>query len=90
MTHHNLKTDPAVFQASMDGVKNFEIRFNDRDFRPGDTLTLKETEFSGEDMKGGGKPLIFTGLELEREVDYVLHGHLAGYGLDDGWVILSV
>ena len=90
MAHHNLKTDPAVFQASIDGIKNFEIRLNDRDFRPGDTITLVETESSGEEMRDDCAPLAYTGREIDLEVDYILHGHLSGYGLDDGWVIMSV
>lgn len=87
MTYHDLKTDPEVFQASLDGVKNFEIRFNDRDYRPGDKLTLHETEYSGEEM-AEGKPLVYTGRSVKCEVDYVLHG--GRYGLMKGWVALAV
>lgn len=91
--HHVLKTDSRVFQPMEEGLKNFEIRYNDRNFTAGDTLTLKETRYSGEEMKdvsegGEGKPLEYTGEELEREVHYVLHGGI--YGLKEGWVILQV
>lgn len=86
--HHILKTDPDVFQAMEEGLKNFEIRYNDRNYMAGDTLTLKETKYSGEEMKEEDKPLEFTGEELEREVNYVLQGGI--YGLKEGWVILSV
>jgi hypothetical protein len=86
-THHELKTDPEVFQASLDGLKNFEIRLNDRDFRQGDTLTLRETEHSGEEMSNGA-PLKYTGRSLDCKINYVLHG--GRYGLADGWVILAV
>lgn len=87
MAHYDLKTDPEVFQASLDGLKNFEIRFNDRDYRPGDQLTLRETEHSGEEM-AEDKPLIYTGRSVECEVNYVLHG--GNYGLMEGWVILAL
>ena len=87
MKHHFLKTDPEVFQASWDEIKGFEIRFNDRDYRPGDTLTLAETSAPGEEMKSGAS-LVYTGREIDQEVDYVLHGPI--YGLQPGWVILSV
>jgi len=87
MTIHELKTDPDAFQASWDGIKGFEIRLNDRDFRPGDILLLNETKHSGEEMRNE-KPLIYSGREIYLEVDFVMHGPL--YGLADGWVIMSV
>jgi hypothetical protein len=39
--HHVLKTDPLVFQSSLDGVKGFELRLNDRDFSAGDTIITR-------------------------------------------------
>lgn len=88
MKTHELKTDPEVFQPSVEGVKPWEIRFDDRGYEVGDRLRLRETQYSGDDMKDG-KPLIYTGRELIVKVDYVLHGHPA-YGIDDGWCIMSV
>jgi hypothetical protein len=82
-----LKTDPEVFSASWEGIKDFEVRFDDRNYRPGDTLTLKETAYSGEEMMQG-HPLEYTGRELEQEVNYVLHGPC--YGLKDDWVVMDV
>jgi len=84
--NHTLKTDPDVFEASISGLKNFEIRLDDRNFTQGDTLRLEETKHSGEQMKNG-KPLVYTGRVVESEINYILHG---GYGLTDGWVILDV
>ncbi len=89
MKTHELKTDPAVFRASIKGVKPWEIRFDDRGYEVGDRLHLRETQYSGDDMKDG-MPLIYTGRELVVQVDYILHGHPAGYGIDDGWCIMSV
>lgn len=84
-TSHELKTDPDVFNASWLGKRNYEIRYNDRDYQVGDTLILRETRFSGVEMQNG-RPLIYTGREMDRIVTHILEG----YGLDDGWVILSV
>lgn len=39
---HRLKIYPAFFEAVLSGRKNFEIRNNDRNFKPGDTVTLCE------------------------------------------------
>ncbi len=83
---HELKTDPLVFDDSFNNKKLFELRFNDRDFNVGDTLVLKETKFSGIEMKNG-KPLIYTNRIIHQKVNYILSG---GYGLMDGWVIIGV
>ena len=82
---HVLKTDYVVFQDVLDGNKTFEIRFNDRDYQVGDLVILKETEFTGEQMKSG-QPLVYTGREIQKRISYVL----SGYGLHEGWVILGI
>lgn len=82
---HELKTDPLLFEESWTKNKPFEIRLNDRDFQVGDVLILLETEHSGEDMVAG-KPLIYTGRKLIREITYILEG----YGLKEGWVVMTV
>lgn len=81
---HELKTDPEVFQAAWDGLKTFEIRFNDRDFKVGDSLYLLETEHNGEEMRAGA-PLAYTGRTQMKVVSHVLTGH----GLAPGWCCLS-
>ena len=40
--HHELKTWPAPFAAVKEGCKKFELRKNDRNFKVGDTLVLRE------------------------------------------------
>lgn len=88
MNKHQLKTDPKVFEAMKTGGKNFEIRLNDRDYKPGDMLCLNETKHTGHDMRNAGLPLEYTGRRLDQIVVYVLHGPI--YGLTDGWVIMAV
>src|SRR5260370_35784622 len=39
---HDLKTRPKPFASSLSGFKKHEIRVNDRDFREGDELCLRE------------------------------------------------
>jgi hypothetical protein len=84
---HELKTDPEPFQAVRRREKTFEIRLNDRDFRVGDTLLLKETRYTGEAMRKG-MPLHYTGECEERTVLHILCGPI--YGLEAGWIIMSV
>lgn len=42
MTVHKLKLFPEYFDAVANGIKTFEIRKNDRDYKVGDTLHLYE------------------------------------------------
>ncbi len=85
MKTHELKTDPHAFAASFLGDKPYELRRDDRDFKVGDLLVLRETELSGEQMAEGA-PLLYTGRALSRVVTHKLEG----YGLQPGWVILGV
>lgn len=87
MRTHELKTDPAAFQAVLDGVKTYEIRRNDRGFAVGDALVLRETRHSG-GMMALGAPLEYTGRELTRCISHMLTGPI--YGLEAGWSILSI
>ena len=84
---HFLKTDPDVFGYVWIGQKSFEIRKNDRNYYPGDILLLRETKYSGHQMKNG-KPMRYTGRWISVRVSYVLRGPI--YGLEDGWVIMSI
>lgn len=81
---HVLKTDPEVFDAVAAGLKTHEIRFNDRDFCVGDVLVLYRTKHTGAEMRNGC-PLIYEGAPIRKVVSHVL----SGYGLSEGWVILS-
>lgn len=60
---HNLKTWPEYYQAVCKGEKTFEIRKNDRDFKVGDTLILKE--YNPEKQ-------CYTGDNIRVEVTYIL------------------
>lgn len=84
---HHLKTDHRMFRAVIEGKKTYEIRFDDRGFEVGDTLILKETLYTGEEMKAG-ESLIYTGYEHMTKIKHIFRGPV--YGLMDGWVILSI
>jgi len=90
MAHHELKTNPDVFQLSFEGKKNYEIRWNDRNFQVGDTLTLKETAYSYKEMTDieDPKPLVYTGRELKETVNHVFTGEK--YGIILGMAILNL
>lgn len=83
---HELKTDPEVFAAVLAGRKTHEIRFNDRGFQVGDELLLRETAHSGAEMAARPEiPLIYTDRTVRRTISHIQ----TGYGLADGWCILS-
>lgn len=78
MSEHELKVWPEFYEHVASGVKPFEARKDDRGFRAGDTLRLREWS------KAGG----YTGREFKREVTYVLSGE--PWGLLPGYVVLGL
>jgi hypothetical protein len=63
MKTHYLKCHPIFFQDTAIGIKNFEVRKNDRDFEVGDRLVLQEF-----DPKTGR----YTKDEIEVEIAYMI------------------
>ena len=60
MMIHKLKIDSCYYDDSASGIKTFEIRNNDRNFKVGDILELREwiwSEFQGEGMYTGNAHL---------------------------------
>ena len=75
---HELKCWPNEFNAVLRGQKKFEFRKNDRDFRAGEYLLLREWEPT-EDK--------YSGLELRVYITYIL---TEGFGLPEGYCIMSI
>lgn len=75
---HELKILPKWFEDVAHGLKNFEIRKNDRDYKFGDILILKE--WDGEH---------YTGAFIEKRVGYVYCGN-GEYGVEEGYCILGL
>jgi len=79
---HLLKTWPEFFKASLEGIKKFEVRINDRDFQVGDILVLQEF-FPA--------PLFsdhYSGRAIARTVRYIFPG--GRFGLEESYVVLGV
>jgi len=83
---HELKCHPEPFQAVKRGEKTFEFRKDDRDYRVGDTLRLREWK---PDVKweGGGEPVGYTGEMLHRTITYIIR---EGFGIPEGYCIMSI
>lgn len=73
--HHDLKSTPEHFLPVLEGLKTFEIRKNDRDFQPGDSVTLREYDpqtntYSGATLSG----IIGYVDDYEQKEGYVVFG----------------
>ena len=78
MKIHDLKITPGHYQSVSDEVKTFEVRNNDRDFKRGDYLLLREWNPDTKD---------YTGRKLIRRIIYVLDDSLF---VIEGYVVLSL
>lgn len=87
MKIHELKCEPEYFRSVLDGLKNFEIRKDDRDFRQGDELLLKE--FIPKDYWDPCDPKQdeYSGRILHRRIVYLIRNF---EGLTPGYVILGL
>lgn len=77
---HKLKIDVEAFNAVVQNIKTSEVRQNDRDFKVGDVLHLREIE---RDNSAG--ELVYTGRSTYRTISHIQ----MGYGLPDGLCVLS-
>lgn len=78
---HQLKIIPKYFKEIVDGNKNFEIRRNDRGFKIGDTLILKEYD----PIKKN-----FTGNYAKATVMYILKDKDFPIGIKEGYCIMGI
>lgn len=80
---HTLKIWPEFFEPVVNGWKTFDLRNNDRGFRVGDKLLLREWQ------PGSAS---YTGREVTKMVGYILRPdmHAPTAGLRSGYVILGL
>jgi hypothetical protein len=76
---HELKSWPDFYAHVITGEKTFEIRQDDRGYRAGDQLWLREWNPTRED---------YTGRACVVDVPYLLAG--AWPGLGEGYVVMSI
>lgn len=84
MAEHDLKVWPEFYDALDNGIKPFELRKNDRDYKVGDTLRLREY---------APGPDEYTGRELRRVVIYMIDGTSPlgfAFGLQPGFVVMGL
>ena len=76
---HDLKLWSEYFKDVANGNKTFEVRKNDRGYKVGDTLILKEYCPTSK---------AYTGKELSRKVSYVLED--GNFGIEKGFVVMGI
>lgn len=72
---HEVKMGATFFRDAASGLKNFELRKNDRGYKPGDILELQE-------YRDG----VYTGRTCRKSITYVLEDYT---GLEEGYCILG-
>lgn len=77
---HELKTHPEPFTEVWSGRKTAELRLDDRDFRIGDTMILKEWK---------PKAKKFTGRTVTARITHITRLSRWIEGIDHRWVVLS-
>ena len=88
---HDLKVWPPYFAALANRSKTFELRRDDRDFRSGDWLLLREWDPTDAGIPHVYEPRGYTGRKLIRWVTYVLRGSEAEvFGLQPGFCVLAL
>jgi hypothetical protein len=76
---HNIKCWPGPFRLTAMGLKKFEWRKNDRNYRVGDRLTLMEWD---------PKKKTYTGQAIDLKVVCILHG--GEFDIPKGYCIMGV
>ncbi|WP_270346603.1 ASCH/PUA domain-containing protein [Enterococcus thailandicus] len=80
---HELKILPEFFEAVTSGRKQFEIRKNDRDYKVGDQLVLREIDYVHNENISD--ELFYTGDSYKAEITYI-----TDYAQKDGYVVLGI
>ena len=73
---HELKILPEYFEAVLSRNKSFEIRRDDRDFKVGDTLLLKEYDSIFK---------VFTGRTAKRKITYI-----TAYAQQEDYIVMAM
>lgn len=76
---HELKTHDGPFQAIKMGQKTFEFRYNDRNYKPGDSVLLREY------LPNLGK---YTQDVIKANIGFCLYG--PAFGVPENYVVFSI
>lgn len=82
VSRHEIKCWSEYFWKIKSGLKNFELRFNDRDYQVGDILYIHEWDNFAEPMKRS------TGNAVLKRISYMVTN--STLGLKEGYCILQL
>lgn len=77
-THHAVKSCPDQFRLARDGIKQFEVRKNDRGYKVGDILILQEWD---------NEKKHFTSNAISCRIEFILQGE---FGLPKDLAVLQI
>ena len=86
MTLHTLKIYPEYYDAVRNGIKTFEIRKNDRDYKVGDTLRLREYD----PIRYTEERDRFTSRATEVMVTYIITHDMFPDGIPEGYCVMGI
>lgn len=86
---HELKILPIYFEEVVKGNKTFEIRKDDRDFKIGDILLLKEYDPDKKYLDIKDEETHYSGKKILKKILYVLKD-IPSLGLKEGYVLLGI
>lgn len=75
---HDLKILPEYFESIIAGDKTFEVRLNDRNYKKGDLLLLKE--WSNDEG--------YTGRKTIKSIGYIFYG--GQYGIEETYCVFGL
>lgn len=91
MTEHILKLNDRYFDAVKNGIKTFEIRYNDRGFRVGDMLLLRRCNDQGVCERYADHSLgINVYDEVRCAITYIITHDEFPQGINEGYCVMSI
>lgn len=90
MTEHILKLNERYYEAVANGIKKFEIRKADRDFKVGDTLRLRKIESEHKYFTDADLNKSKTCNEIIVKVLYILYHNDFPDGIPEGYCVMSI
>lgn len=81
MTVHRLKTWPVAYEPAAQGLKPWEVRLNDRDYKVDDVVVREEFWIEPDAQN-------YTGRRIAGRITFLLPG--GQFGIEKGYVVMTL